>query len=257
VTNYDQTHEQLRQRFAMLHLAWNNNINAQTSTSVISNAGKLRRDMYILAGALETWRGILNSKQYHFVKPMMFLDGGLAIGIARDVCRVLILHDKTHVIEDSIATELMRISVELLEMHVLEGVDRDFDFESSMENLIHILCRRSNAAWQIASDCVDRFYSQLSNSKEWEEHLGDVGYPYFINEYQSLIDLVGPTVYYTEGLRIGTIEPQGEDPDWANSFFLENAIDDWDHMSCKLCWSNDSPEVVANAELRARNDQKS
>jgi hypothetical protein len=48
----------------------------------------------------------------------------------------------------------------------------------------------------------------------------------------------------------------GPPDNWANDLYRDQLIDQFEHMSCQMCWGPDSPEVIANEELRERAERK-
>ena len=58
MTIYGDVDEELRQRFAMLHLAWDEAYGERRKDPTV----ELRRYLQILGGVASTWRGVMQSK---------------------------------------------------------------------------------------------------------------------------------------------------------------------------------------------------
>jgi hypothetical protein len=43
---------------------------------------------------------------------------------------------------------------------------------------------------------------------------------------------------------------------WANDLYRDQLIDQFEHMGCQMCWGPNSPEVIAQEELRERAARK-
>ena len=66
--------EEIRQRFAMLHLAWDRAYGRRKHDPNL----ELREYLHILAGINAIWNGIGESKQYRYLSPNYQLDSGLS-----------------------------------------------------------------------------------------------------------------------------------------------------------------------------------
>lgn len=237
MTIYGDIDEELRQRFAMLHLAWDEAHGERRKDPTV----ELRKYLHILGGVAGTWRGVMQSKQYHAVSPQFELDGNLTTGISRCICDILINTHPNYEIPEGLAGELQQVALELLEIHVLYDATRDKFVTDSLENVIHILNLKSESAWDAAYRAVNHYATLLEH-----DVLG--------HDVQALIDLVGPSISYAQ--YISDMEYVPDIEYWANDLYRNKTIDYFEHMSCNLCWSPDSPEVIANEELRARAERK-
>ncbi len=229
--------EEIRQRFAMLHLAWDEAHWQRKKDPTV----ELRKYLHILGGISATWQGILNSKHYHRISPRFELDTRLTTSLCKCICDILINTHPKYRIPESLASEIQELAIELLELHVLADASPSKFIIQSFENVIHILNMKSVGGWEVAQRAVENYSKMVDH-----EVLGD--------EFQSLVDLIGPSVAYAE-------YTQSEDFDsvpeyWANDLYRDQVIDVFDHMSCELCWSPGSPEVIANEEIRAQKERK-
>lgn len=236
MTIYGDVDEEIRQRFAMLHLAWDGAYGDRKRNPTI----ELRKYLHILAGVNAIWQGIGKSKHYHRVSPIYKLDSGLTVGICRCICDILINTHPKYEIPNSLAAELAEVTIELLERHVCADADLDQTIINSFENVIHVLILRSGPAYKIASDHVDR----------WSLGTKDLDGSVF----QELVDIVGPSVGYLD--YISNEDYDGIPDLWANDLYRGKTISDFEHMSCDLCWGPNSPEVIANKEIKEREERK-
>ncbi len=228
--------EEIRQRFAMLHLAWDE----AYGTRKRDPNYELRKYLHILAGINSIWRGIGVSKHYYRMSPVYKLDSGLTVGICRCICDILINTHPAHEIPDSLADEIMEVTIELLERHICADATPDQTIIKSFENVIHVLILKSSYGHKIA----DRYL------KEWQRHTSDLDGSVF----QELIDVVGPSLGYLD--YIASPDFDGIPDMWANDLYRGKRIFDFEHMSCDLCWGPNSPEVIANEEIRAQEERK-
>jgi hypothetical protein len=237
MTIYSDTDEELRQRFAMLHLAWDDAYWQRKKDPTV----ELRKYLHILGGVNAIWQGVMESKHYHGVNPQFRLDGDLTTGICRCICDIFINTHPKYRVPESLAGELQEVALELLEMHVLYDVERSKFVMDSLENVIHILNLKSVAGWEVANRSVTHYATLLEHAV-------------LDKEFQDLIDLVGPSVSYAE--YTGSEEFDSIPDYWANDLYRDQLIDQFEHMGCQMCWGPNSPEVIAQAELRARAERK-
>jgi hypothetical protein len=233
MTIYGDVDEELRQRFAMLHLAWDEAYWQRRRDPSI----ELRKYLHILGGVTAIWRGVEESKHYHAVSPQFSLDGDLTTGISRCICDILINTHSKYRIPESLAGELQEVALELLEIHVLYDADRSKLVMQSLENVIHILNLKSGVACAIAEK-AEQYYATL------------LDHAVFDSEFQELINIIGPSVAYanyTESDDFDSI-PQY----WANDLYPKGIIDQFEHMDCMMCWGPGSPETIAQEEIRER-----
>ena len=106
MTIYGDVDEEIRQRFAMLHLAWDGAYGDRKRNPTI----ELRKYLHILAGVNAIWQGIGKSKHYYRVSPIYKLDSGLTVGICRCICDILINTHPKYEIPDSLAAELAEVA---------------------------------------------------------------------------------------------------------------------------------------------------
>jgi hypothetical protein len=233
MTIHGDVDEELRQRFAMLHLAWDAAYGKRRSDPTV----ELRKYLHILSGVNAIWQGVMESKHYHAVNPQFRLDGDLTTGICRCICDILINTHPKYKIPESLAGELQEVSLELLEMHVLHDSERSKFVTQSLENVIHVLNLKSVSGWEAADRAV-KHYASLVDHAVMDQ------------EFQDLVDLVGPSVAYAEYTESDEFDSI---PDyWANELYRDELIDQFEHMGCTMCWGPDSPEVIAQAGLRER-----
>jgi len=237
MTIYGDIDEELRQRFAMLHLAWDEAYGERRKDPTV----ELRKYLQILGGVASTWRGVMQSKHYHAVSPQFDLDGDLATGISRCICDILINTHPKYEIPEGLAGELQEVALELLEIHVLYDAKRDKYVTDSLENVIHILNLKSESGWDAAYRAVNHYSTLLDH---------DV----LADDVQELINLVGPSLSYAQ--QINDLEYVRDIEYWANGLYRNKTIDVFEHMSCQMCWGPNSPEVIANEELRERAARK-
>ncbi len=234
---YGDTDEELRQRFAMLHLAWDEAYRQREKNPTV----ELRKYLHILGGVNAIWRGVMESKQYQGVNPQFRLDGDLTTGICRCICDILINTHPDYQIPEGLAGELQEVALELLEMHVLYDSERSEYVTKSFENVIHVLNLESERAWEAANRAVNHYATLLDH-----DVLGE--------DVQTLINLVGPSLSYAQ--HIADEKYVQEIDYWANDLYRDQNIDVFEHMGCSMCWGPDAPEVIAQAELRERAKRK-
>jgi hypothetical protein len=237
MTIYGDVDEELRQRFAMLHLAWDEAYRTREKDPTI----ELRKYLHILGGVNAIWQGVMQSKHYHAVNPQFRLDGDLTTGICRCICDILINTHPNYDIPEGLAGELQEVILELLEMHVRFDSERSEFVTKSLENVIHILNLKSNSGWEAANKAVNHYATLLDH---------DV----FADDVQALIDLVGPSLSYAQ--HIADEKYVQEIEYWANDLYRDGSIDVFEHMGCQMCWGPNSPEVIVNEELRKRAERK-
>ena len=235
LTKPEDIEEEITQRFAMLHLAWND----AYWTRKANPDRELRKYLHILAGINATWAGIMESKQYARMNPRFELDFDLTSGICRCICDILINTHPNHEMSEALAAELMEVTLELFELHIRADTDRDPDLVKSFENVVHILNMKSDAAWEVA-DAAVKSYAQLVDHVE------------FGDDYQSLVNEVGPSVAYVQDLRDDLVGPPQW---WANNLYPEGSIDQFEHMNCKMCNGPGAPEILAQEEIVARKER--
>ena len=228
--------EEIRQRFVMLHLAWENAHGRRKHDPTL----ELRGYLHILAGINAIWNGISESKHYRYINPNYQLDSGLSIGICRCICDILINTHPKYSIPESLAAELMEVTIDLLERHICADVNEDQIVIKSFENVIHILCLKSYKAYEVADRSVNS-YAKLTDDLD-----GSV--------FQDLIDVIGPCTAYRDYV---SSEDFDEIPDyWANDLYRGIEIDHFEHMGCDLCWGPNSPENIALKEIREEQARK-
>jgi hypothetical protein len=237
MTIYGDIDEELRQRFAMLHLAWDEAYGKRRT----SPTAEIRSYLHILGGVNAIWKGVMESKHYHGVSPQFQLDGDLTTGLCRCICDILINTHPKYQIPESLAEELQEIAIELLQMHILYRPDSDEYIEKSLENLIHILVMKSTSGYKVADAAVNHYATLLDH-------------PVYDREFQTLIDLIGPSIAYSD--YSGSDDFDGIPQYWANDLYRDQLIDQFEHMGCEMCWGPDSPETIANKELRKRAERK-
>ena len=237
MTIYGDVDEEIRQRFAMLHLAWDE----AYWTRKVDPTLELRSYLHILGGVNAIWKGVMESKHYHRVSPLFELDGGLTTGLCRCICDIMINTHPDHTIPESLAGELQAVSIDLLKTHTLYDANPDKFVKESFENVIHILNLKTNAGWNTANDALIEFEKHLTG-----EYLAD--------EYQDLIDHIGPSLEYVYST--SDEDFVGPPDNWANDLYRDQLIDQFEHMSCQMCWGPNSPEVIANKEIKEREARK-
>jgi hypothetical protein len=230
--------EEIRQRFAMLHLAWDRAYGRRKHDPNL----ELREYLHILAGINAIWNGIGESKHYRYLSPNYQLDSGLSIGICRCICDILINTHPKHSIPESLAAELMEVTIDLLERYVCADVNQDQIVIKSFENVIHVLCLKSGQAYEVADKSVN-YYSKMI-----DDYDGSV--------FQDLINIIGPSVAYSEYVLNESEEFEGVPQYWANDLYRGIEIDNFEHMSCDLCWGSNSPETLAVKEIREEEARK-
>jgi len=237
MTIYGDIDEELRQRFAMLHLAWDDAYWERKKDPTV----EIRKYLHILGGVSAIWRGVMDSKQYRGVSPQMHLDGDLTTGICRCICDIMINTHPKYRIPESLAGELQEVAMEILEIHVLYDAQRSKFFTQSLENVIHLLNLKSISGWEVADRAVKHYESLLDHAV-------------LDREFQDLIDIIGPSVAYAEYTSNDEFDSIPEY--WANDLYRDQLIDQFEHMGCSMCWGPDSPEVISQTELRARTERK-
>jgi hypothetical protein len=237
MTIYGDVDEELRQRFAMLHLAWDEAYREREKNPTV----ELRKYLHILGGVNAIWQGVMQSKHYHAVNPQFRLDGDLTTGICRCICDIMINTHPDYEIPEGLAGELQEVALELLEMHVRFDSERSEFVTKSLENVIHILNLKSNSGWEAGNRAVNHYVTLVDH---------DV----FADDVQTLIELVGPSLSYAQ--HIADEDYVQEIEYWANDLYRDGNIDVFEHMGCSMCWGPDSPEVIAQEELRKRAERK-
>jgi hypothetical protein len=240
MTNYDDVDEKIRQQFLLLHLAWEDAhwLRKKDPTD------ELRKYLHVLGGISATWQGILKSDQYYKVSPNMVLDSGLTRWVSWDICNILVNTHPKYQIPESLGGEIQELAIEILELHVLSDVSPDKIYMQSLESLIHVLNMKSDSGWKVADRAVKQ-YASLVNDEV------------FGAEFQSLVDLIGPSVDYAEYTFSEQFDsiPQY----WANDLYRDYQTDGLWHYGCGLCYGPNSPEVVAILEIEEleKREQKS
>jgi hypothetical protein len=237
MTVYGDIDEELRQRFAMLHLAWDEAYGKRRT----SPTAEIRSYLHILGGVNAIWKGVMESKHYHGVSPRFQLDGGLTTGLCRCICDILINTHPKYQIPESLAEELQEVAMELLQTHILYDTEPDDFVQKSFENLTHILTMKSVSGYKVADAAVNHYATLLDH-------------PVYDREFQTLIDLIGPSLAYSD--YSGSDDFDGIPQYWANDLYRDQLIDQFEHMGCQMCWGPDSPETIANKELRERAERK-
>jgi hypothetical protein len=237
MTIYGDIDEELRQRFAMLHLAWDEAYGKRST----SPTAEIRSYLHILGGVNAIWKGVMESKHYHGVSPRFQLDGELTTGLCRCICDILINTHPKYQIPESLAEELQEVAIELLQTHILYDTEPDEFVQKSLENLTHILTMKSVSGYKVADAAVNHYATLLDH-------------PVYDREFQTLIDLIGPSIAYSD--YTGSDDFDGIPQYWANDLYRDQLIDQFEHMGCGMCWGPDSPETIANKELRERAERK-
>lgn len=237
MTIYGDVDEELRQRFAMLHLAWDEAYGDRTRNPTT----ELRNYLHILGGVKAIWNGVMQSKHYHGVNPQFRLDGDLTTGICRCICDILINTHPKYRIPEYLAEELQEVAIELLQMHILYDADSDDFVQKSFENVIHVLIMKTASGYKVAKAALDHYVTLL-------DHV------VLDKEFQTLVDLIGPSLHYAD--YTGSDEFDSFPDYWANDLYRDEMIDQFEHMGCQMCWGPNSPEVIAQAELRERAKRK-
>jgi hypothetical protein len=228
--------EEIRQRFAMLHMAWD----AAYGSRKRNPTYELRKYLHILAGVNAIWDGISRSKHYYRVSPIYQLDSGLTVGICRCICDILINTHPDYRIPESLAGEMTEVVIELLERHICADAYPDQTIIKSFENVIHVLALKTVAGEEVAKENYERYKLGVDDLD------GSV--------FQDLVDILGPTLAYVEYV---SDEDYDAMPDyWGNDLYRGKRISDFEHMSCDLCWGPNSPEVIANREIKEREERK-
>jgi hypothetical protein len=236
MTIYGDVDEEIRQRFAMLHLAWDEAYGSRKRDP----AYELRKYLHILAGVNAIWLGIGQSKHYYRTSPIYQLDSGLTVGICRCICDILINTHPDYRIPESLAGEITEVVIELLERHICADANPDQIIIKSFENVIHVLAVKTVAGQEVAEKNYERY---LLGVHDFDGSL-----------FQDLVDIIGPTLGYIEYI---SHEDYDGIPDyWANDLYRGKRISDLEHMSCDLCWGPNSPEVIANREIKEREERK-
>ena len=237
MTIYGDVDEELRQRFAMLHLAWDQAYWTRKKDPTV----ELRSYLHILGGVNAIWKGVMESKHYHAVNPQFRLDGDLTTGICRCICDILINTHPKYKLPESLAGELQEVAIELLQMHVLYDSDSDEFVQKSFENLIHVLIMKSTSGYKVATSALEHYVTLLDHEV-------------LDKEFQKLVDLIGPSLNYAD--YTGSDEFDSIPDYWANDLYRDQLIDQFEHMGCQMCWGPNSPEVIAQEELRERAARK-
>jgi hypothetical protein len=237
MTIYGDIDEELRQRFAMLHLAWDEAYGKRRT----SPTTEIRSYLHILGGVNAIWKGVMESKHYHGVSPQFQLDGDLTTGLCRCICDILINTYPKYQIPESLAEELQEVAIELLQTHILYDTEPDEFVQKSFENLTHILTMKSVSGYKVADAAVNHYATLLDH-------------PVYDREFQTLIDLIGPSLAYSD--YSGSDDFDGIPQYWANDLYRDQTIDVFEHMSCQMCWGPDSPETIAHKEIRERAERK-
>ena len=237
MTIYGDIDEELRQRFAMLHLAWDQAYGKRRT----SPTAEIRSYLHILGGVNAIWKGVMESKHYRGVSPQFQLDGELTTGLCRCICDILINTHPKHQIPESLAEELQEVAIELLQTHILYDTEPDDFVQKSFENLTHILTMKSVSGYKVADAAVNHYATLLDH-------------PVYDREFQTLIDLIGPSLAYSD--YTGSDDFDGIPQYWANDLYRDQLIDQFEHVGCEMCWGPDSPETIANKELRERAERK-
>ena len=237
MTIYGDIDEELRQRFAMLHLAWDQAYGKRRT----SPTAEIRSYLHILGGVNAIWKGVMESKHYQGVSPRFQLDGELTTGLCRCICDILINTHPKYQIPESLAEELQEVAIELLQTHILYDTEPDDFVQKSFENLTHILTMKSVSGYKVADAAVNHYATLLDH-------------PVYDREFQTLIDLIGPSIAYSD--YTGSDDFDGIPQYWANDLYRDQLIDQFEHMGCEMCWGPDSPETIANKELRERAERK-
>ena len=159
MTIYGDIDEELRQRFAMLHLAWDEAYWTRKKDPTV----ELRSYLHILGGVNAIWKGVMESKHYHAVNPQFRLDGDLTTGICRCICDILINTHPKYKLPESLAGELQEVAIELLQMHVLYDTDSDEFVQKSFENLIHVLIMKSTSGYKVATSALEHYVTLLDH----------------------------------------------------------------------------------------------
>lgn len=220
----------LYQRFALLHLAWDEAYGQRK----FNPTRELRKYLYILAGVDAIYSGIRKSKHFYKVRPNYSHDCGLVIGICRYICDILINTHPKHKIPESLASELAEVAIELLENHWTSNSENDEVTVQSLQNVIHILIMSTMGGYEVAERRANAY------TKQFDELDGSL--------FKELFDLIGPSLDYCE--YTGSEDFEGLPSYWANDLYRNKRISDFEHMNCHLCWGPDSPEVLANAKIR-------
>ena len=126
-------------------------------------------------------------------------------------------------------------------MHILYDSERSEFVTKSLENVIHLLNLQSYSGWEAANKALKHYMKFLDHEVLAED-------------VQALIDLVGPSLSYAQ--HIADEKYVHEIEYWANDLYRDGNIDVCEHMGCSMCWGPDSPEVIANQELRERAKRK-
>ena len=142
---------------------------------------------------------------------------------------------------ESLAGELQEVAIELLQMHVLYDSDSDEFVQKSFENLIHVLIMKSTSGYKVATSALEHYVTLLNHEV-------------LDKEFQKLVDLIGPSLNYAD--YTGGDEFESIPDYWANDLYRDQLIDQFEHMGCQMCWGPNSPEVIANEELRERAARK-
>ena len=74
--------------------------------------------------------------------------------------------------------------------------------------------------------------------------------------FQDLINIIGPSVAYSEYVLNESEEFEGVPQYWANDLYRGIEIDHFEHMGCDLCWGSNSPETIAVKEIREEEARK-
>jgi hypothetical protein len=142
---------------------------------------------------------------------------------------------------ESLAGELQELAIGILELHVLSDFSPDKTFMQSLESLIHVLNMRTVNGWEVAERAVEHYSTLVDH-----EVVGE--------EFQSLVDLIGPSVAYVE--YIGTEDFDSVPQYWANDLYRDYRTDGLEHLGCELCWGPNSPETIAISEIEELEKRK-
>jgi hypothetical protein len=171
----------------------------------------------------------------------MVLDSGLTKSVSWSICNIMVNAHPKYQMPESLAGELQELAIDLLELHVLSDFSPDKTYMQSLESLIHVLNMRSVNGWKVAERAVEHYATLVDH-----EVMGD--------EFQSLVDLIGPSVAYTE--YTGTEDFDSIPQFWANDLFRDYRTDGHEHLSCELCWGPNSPETIASLEIEELEKRK-
>lgn len=177
--NNARLQEQMRQHFSLLDSAW---LSAYETPSRYPEA-KLRLHFQTLCGINAAWMAVMKDKKFMEFGVEFKLDSGLTSRVCLDICNLLIETNPDFKAPEALASELMQVALEMLEIHIIADEARDPIVIKSLENVIHILNLNYNEAWHVANRASEKFAKSAEDGE-------------FQEEFQEMVNIVGPSLAY-------------------------------------------------------------